>query len=1640
MNPQNSNGWASAPASGAPPSSNEHLSVQQRPSGNLGLSQPPTMHQALPPQTNGPSILTQSGPIFSSQTSGHNLPHPQNLPQAPPLQTVRGPPSLQQHSPPSMQPHGVQHLNYPLPNLGPGLQRQSSPQAFARAERERDYERERLREQQIRQDMLAQQRYEQENEILHQREQLQREQIQRDQAQHEQVQREHQQREQQQQQQQREQLPSPRENHTGTIPIQQPIASRVPATLHGPNGILNDQHPGVGATTTQTQLGAPSGPGNIHTNGVQAVNDNSLRSFPQQVTQSHPPQQLLGFSNAVTPQQLPNGVAALSQGQQPILNDALSYLDQVKVRFVQQPDVYNQFLDIMKDFKSQAIDTPGVIDRVSSLFAGHPELIQGFNTFLPPGYRIECGTPDDPNAIRVTTPMGTTVSQMPAVQNRVSSLPNGVSVMEHARQGIYPDGPQASAEWQAPQNDEDAPNNLLAHARRGGHPLFVGQDSTGNEGATTYEREDHGGVSQAALLAHQQEQRGVSNLSNAASAVATNGVQGRHIVGQVPPEGGPATPLGQVTAGLTSAGMLPGTQLLEKRGPVEFNHAIGYVNKIKNRFATQPEIYKQFLEILQTYQRESKPIQDVYAQVTQLFHSAQDLLEDFKQFLPESAAQAKAQAAAAKQATEDAAMLSNVRGDFATSIQPVQTHTPRPEMKMPPVGNFAPPSATKENKKRRGGPGSQVTGGAAAVDISAGPSGQSSRVGARTNANKRARIEQAKPTAPEAPLVSPTLVPNLPSPMPPSKDYSSISEQMAFFDRVKKLINDKKVFNEFLKLCNLFSQDLIDKNTLFHKAYNFIGSSADLTNFFRNFIKYDGQDIIIENKPKIPGDKVVLSNCRGLGPSYRLLPKRERLRPCGGRDELCRQVLNDEWVSHPTWASEDSGFIAHRKNTHEEALHRIEEERHDYDINIEACLRTIQLLEPIVQQLQMMNAAEKAAYVLPPGLGGQSATIYQRVVKKIYDREKGCLVIENMFRKPAAVLPVLLGRLKMKAEEWKAGQREWEKIWRDQTNKIFWKSLDHQGLAAKKEDKRQFQPKTLQTEIHVKYEEQNRQRLTTQKGQPKFQLEYEFKDMEVVSDACHLILTHLHYIHTNEVDKTRLETFLTTFIPTFFDLDRDAFQERMSDIDDSTPNDEEVEEDPEPEPVTGDDLSNGRGRKAVNGRKPNLLRGVLERGRPGQKEESIQDSKETTPDQSHEDDVPASTGTPSEHTPRVDETEYRWMSYPTNGGKINRDTPFKRDSFNLYASLNIYCFFRLFQMLYERLLNIKLNEEQVKDDVQRAKIHKSAHELNLIEKRPSDFFSDVSPSANYYHQVLTMCEDVIKQDEDISTLEETLRRFYMQKGWLLFSFDKMLSALLRFALLILVSDNKDKSLDIINLFYKDRKEDETTHQAELTYRKQVERLAKEANVYRIRYSRSTKQTQLTLLKKTDRTYETSELFAAARWSYYVTTYTMRDLTEGIPLSALRWPFMKHATARLLDHLAEARNARHDDGDGADRDDVDDDDAPQWNEDGLVIRIAQDNYHIIYDEGTCEWWVHSRGFRKKGLRGMEAVKRGRKRGFEHFFGDKGVLMTRREGEENLGKEDEEFRKWIRDGPPDAEKEGGANVKTDAGDEDEVMGGT
>ena len=92
--------------------------------------------------------------------------------------------------------------------------------------------------------------------------------------------------------------------------------------------------------------------------------------------------------------------------------------------------------------------------------------------------------------------------------------------------------------------------------------------------------------------------------------------------------------------------------------PIEFDHAINYVTTIKRRFASHPEIYRKFLEILHTYQKEQRGIKEVLDEVSLLFADHADLLKEFTYFLPDAVqSQAKAQLDVAAKKAEDRARM-----------------------------------------------------------------------------------------------------------------------------------------------------------------------------------------------------------------------------------------------------------------------------------------------------------------------------------------------------------------------------------------------------------------------------------------------------------------------------------------------------------------------------------------------------------------------------------------------------------------------------------------------------------------------------------------------------------------------------------------------------------------------------------------------------------------------------------------------------------------------------------------------------------------------------------------------------------------------------------------------------------------------
>ena len=769
---------------------------------------------------------------------------------------------------------------------------------------------------------------------------------------------------------------------------------------------------------------------------------------------------------------------------------------------------------------------------------------------------------------------------------------------------------------------------------------------------------------------------------------------------------------------------------------------------------------------------------------------------------------------------------------------------------------------------------------------------------------------------PEAPTVEPNLVPALPEPMPPSTASAATGDEVALFDRIKKYLGNKNTMTEFLKLCNLYSQDLIDKNLLVYRAQSFIGSNTELFSYFKQFLNYDGRDQVIENKarPAVTG-RVNLNNCRALGQSYRHLPQRERFKQCSGRDELCNSVLNDEWVSHPTWASEDSGFIAHKKNTYEESLHRIEEERHDYDLHISSLERMIQFLEPLSQQIYTLDDSSRRQWHLDPDFAGQSGPIYQKMLGKIYGRDRASEVMQELISNPAWVIPVIIQRSRQVVESWKQTQREWEKVWRDQTQRMFFKSLDHQGISAKQSDKRQFQSKTLQNEVQYKYEEQKRSRLAGNHSIPNFQFQHHFIDEDVIFDAARLVLVYADQNHA--IDLPRLQPFLKEFIPLFFGFDLEGFQERMDAKFTPTPNAEQ--EDAE-DGATSEDASTATRGRRIEKDKRDLRRGVLDRGRSGKprgdKDESASHSRASTPG------AASATGPPEDQDmsdPSDEGSEPQaqtWIHYYTDAQgvrqrrEIKPNEPYRRQIYNLYGNLPIYCFFRMFTILYERLVKLKASENVVRETIRRSREKKAASDLGMVDKDPSMFFADTSLNANYYVQTLGLFEELIRGDTEMPFIEDVLRRFYLQAGWQLFSFERMLSSLTRFAIAVLTTDgSKDRTTDILEVYKKDRRKEFTTHADELAYRRQVEKYVKDSDVYRIAYNVGERKAFVRLLKKDETTYDSVHedglLDPEQRWSYYVSSFTSLDPTEGVLQEEVQQPMLKR-TRQLAD---EARNER-----------------------------------------------------------------------------------------------------------------------------------
>lgn len=187
---------------------------------------------------------------------------------------------------------------------------------------------------------------------------------------------------------------------------------------------------------------------------------------------------------------------------------------------------------------------------------------------------------------------------------------------------------------------------------------------------------------------------------------------------------------------------------------------------------------------------------------------------------------------------------------------------------------------------------------------------------------------------------------------------------------------------------------------------------------------------------------------------------------------------------------------------------------------------------------------------------------------------------------------------------------------------------------------------------------------------------------------------------------------------------------------------------------------------------------------------------------------------------------------------------------------------------------------------------------------------------------------------------------------------------------------------------------------------------------------TSKKTTVQLLTPEDATLQNDELSQEARWSYYVSTYTMRDPTEGVPFSQMRLPFMKRSLPAKLDQEDEYNRYYR----------------PLVHQDGLIIRICANSYHLLYEPGSSEWSWRPTGpseeDAEEAAKDEAAVKERRRDRFMEKFVNNPV-WAHGLSKDQVDESNQRFRSWING---TSESDGGPGPDPDSGPGTEAEGET
>lgn len=559
-------------------------------------------------------------------------------------------------------------------------------------------------------------------------------------------------------------------------------------------------------------------------------------------------------------------------------------------------------------------------------------------------------------------------------------------------------------------------------------------------------------------------------------------------------------------------------------------------------------------------------------------------------------------------------------------------------------------------------------------------------------------------------------------------------------------------------------------------------------------------------------------------------------------------------------------------------MHRCEEERYDFDLFITKNSLTIALLESIMAKMDSMTNDEKTKFKLPPDLGSKSPSIFRKIIRKVYDKERGEEVILALQNSPAIAVPVVLKRLKQKDEEWKKAKKEWSKVWREIHNKNFYKSLDHRFLLIKQSDKKNIAVKSLIHEIETLHAEQLKKR----DSNATYQYSLSFKDATIFGDMKKIIKCYLRNCHNfNESDIKRIIKFLNEFIPKFF---------HIKNIEDDNDYDDEEEEEDEKientdeshstETVTENDLSDSKNDSVTNRANDDLRKKILIKSHESNKMEldNISSTNSTY-------SILDSNENENEITDSIESSVETQKSKKLGNENLKIQT--FRPIFLLFGNNVFYCFFRLYHKLYERLQNLKnASEKMAKEPDQLNLINPIAVELGFVKKEVIQQNAEFCRKGRY-NELLKLIKRFFEDTHENQEFEEKARILFTNQAYQIFTVDKVVQAIAK-QIQIITNDNVCQEL--IKLYNKDCEKDLHSPRREAIYKLSVKTFLQDENLYKFEYNNLENILTIQLISKEDYLTDSS-ISSEEKWSVYVDRYMQLGATEGIHIKPNE-PFLK----------------------------------------------------------------------------------------------------------------------------------------------------